>query len=216
MEIILNANPKKAPHSIYALMKLWTDCNFRVQTHVHSTIIGSVPDFGIQRDENNSKKNNISIRLIWKDGKLKNYFYNKLLRVYIYKIFSKSIKFVFIVPDLQLKSDLSTCPVTGEVNFLRYLSRRVDYHHYEKSDPVETNLIDSILDLCHILSYQSPKEKQATISRLGDHLTKGPWFLNKKEPSIVDIAVWSLIKQLDSKLPPSLAKWLQNCQKNFL
>lgn len=187
VDMILNANPKKLPFSILALSKLWTDSSFRVQSHVHSTISGSIPQFEIPDDENNTQKNIINLRLIWKD-----------------------------VPDLQLNSDLSTCSTTGEVNFLRYLSRLIESHNYEKSDPLEANQIDSVLDLCHISSHQSPKEIHSTISKLGGHLTKGPWFFNKKEPSIVDIAVWSLIKRLNSKLPPSLAKWFQHCEKTFL
>ncbi|XP_033215228.1 probable aminoacyl tRNA synthase complex-interacting multifunctional protein 2 isoform X2 [Belonocnema kinseyi] len=187
VDIILTANPKKAPYSILALTTLWSDSSFRIQTHVHSTITGTVPEFAIQKDENNTQKNVINLRLIWKD-----------------------------VSDLELKSELSTCPISGEVNFLRYLSRLIQSHNYENADPVETNLIDSILDLCHMLSHQSPREAQATISILGDHLTNGPWFLNKKDPSLVDIAAWSLIKRLNSKLPSSLAKWFQNCEKTFL
>lgn len=133
----------------------------------------------------------------------------------MYLNFKKKL-FFFTVSDLELKSELSTCPISGEVNFLRYLSRLVVTHNYENADAVGTNLIDSILDLCHMLSHQSPREAQATISNLGDHLTNGPWFLNKKDPSLVDIAAWCVIKRLNSKLPPNLAKWFQNCERTFL
>ena len=122
---------------------------------------------------------------------------------------------LFTVSDLQLIAKLSTYPITGEVNFLRYLSRLVETHSYENSSALEANLIDSILDLCHI-SQESPKEAQAMISNLNDRLKEGPWLLSKKDPSIADIAAWSLIKRLNSKLPPSLAKWFQNCEKTFL
>lgn len=75
VDIILTANPKKAPFSILSLAKLWSDSSFRLQTHVHSTIAGTVPKFTIRKDENNTPKNVINLRLIWKDGKFSHYIY---------------------------------------------------------------------------------------------------------------------------------------------
>lgn len=111
---------------------------------------------------------------------------------------------------------LTTCSVEGEVNFLRYLCRVVKSHCYETSNPVEATLIDSILDFCHVSSFQTMKEVQTSILRLNDHLTKGPWLLNKKEPTIVDVAVWSMVKRLNLKLTSNLGKWFQYCEKTFL
>ncbi|XP_051172893.1 aminoacyl tRNA synthase complex-interacting multifunctional protein 2 isoform X2 [Leptopilina boulardi] len=188
IDIILNANPKKPPFSILALSKIWKDSSFQIQTHVHSSIIENVPEFLLTKNEENIQKNCINLRLIWRD-----------------------------VPDLTLKCGLTTSSIEGEGNFLRYLSRLVKNHSYENSDPIEATKIDSILDFCHYSLSQSTKDVQSTILRLNDYLTKGPWLLNKIQPTIIDVAVWSLCKRLNLKLTsPTLAKWFQQCEKTFV
>ncbi|XP_043470842.1 aminoacyl tRNA synthase complex-interacting multifunctional protein 2 isoform X2 [Leptopilina heterotoma] len=191
VDIILSANPKNPPFSILALTKIWKDSIFQIQSHTHSSINESVPEFSLNDNkENKTQKNCINLRLIWKD-----------------------------VPDVRLNCGLTKCPIDGEVNFLRYLCRVVKSHSYENSNSSieEITRIDSILDFCHSSMFETTRQVEKAILRLNEHLTKGPWLLNKSEPSVIDMAVWSLIKRLNLKLQsPSLAKWFQECEKKFV
>ncbi|XP_076288766.1 putative aminoacyl tRNA synthase complex-interacting multifunctional protein 2 isoform X2 [Lasioglossum baleicum] len=185
VNLIVNVNPKMLPYSALALKRVWTDTDIRIQTYIHSSIDEQVPSIE-QSVTQSPRKNVINIQLIWKD-----------------------------VADLELVSGLRGYSITGEMNFLRHLSRLVSLHNYENSAcPENVNRIDWILDLCHSIRYQSTLErKQELILLLVDKLNiNSP---DKKEPDIADIAVWSTIKQVYPKCPSKLQKWFIACEKRF-
>lgn len=106
----------------------------------------------------------------------------------------------------------------GEVNLLRYLSRLIESQNYEiEAGAVESVKIDSVLDLCHELSFaDSPKAVNSAFSILGGKLGSGQWLVGRSEPSIADVAAWSAIKRLDSKkLPGNLSGWFTRCNDLF-
>lgn len=76
VNLIVNVNPKKPPYSILALPKVWNDINIKLQSYVHSSVIGTVPEIYIC-DINPPKPNVINLFLIWKEGKLNNNNVNK-------------------------------------------------------------------------------------------------------------------------------------------
>lgn len=76
VNLIINVNPKKPPYSILALQKVWNDISIKLQSCVHSSVIGNVPEICIC-DINPPKPNVINLFLIWKEGKLYNNNVNK-------------------------------------------------------------------------------------------------------------------------------------------
>ncbi|XP_076653728.1 putative aminoacyl tRNA synthase complex-interacting multifunctional protein 2 isoform X2 [Halictus rubicundus] len=183
--LIINANPKMLPYSVLALQQVWMDTDIRIETYVHSSINEQIPSIE-QSITQSPRKNVVNLQLIWKD-----------------------------VADLELVSGLRGYNITGEINFLRHLSRLISSHNYENSMcPENVNRIDWILDLCHSIRYQSTlKRKQELISLLVDKLNINS--SDKKEFDIADIAVWSTIKQVFPKCPPKLEKWFIACEKRF-
>ncbi|XP_015431574.1 PREDICTED: uncharacterized protein LOC107187897 isoform X2 [Dufourea novaeangliae] len=185
MNLIINVNPKMPPYSALALQQVWNDIDIKLQNYVHSSINEKVPL--IHQPVIHSPRNNvINLSVIWKN-----------------------------VEDLELVSGLYGSPVNGETNFLRYISRLINAHNYENSDCLENvNRIDTILDLCHSIHFQSTlKKKQDVLSLIADKLDRNSF--GKKEPDIADIAVWSTIKQNFPKCPPKLEKWFEAFEKCF-
>ncbi|XP_076674865.1 putative aminoacyl tRNA synthase complex-interacting multifunctional protein 2 isoform X2 [Andrena cerasifolii] len=187
VKLIINANPKKPPYSISAMQKLWEDVDIKVETHVHSSISEEGPV--VHRSVSSYPNSNIiNLLLIWKD-----------------------------VEDLELVSGLHNYHVTGETNFLRYISRLLSSRNYENSIcPQRINTADSILDLCHSLHFQESSAKKQEILRLIANKLDSDWF-GKEKPNIADIAAWCTIKQVFSeKCPPKLRKWYEACEKLFV
>lgn len=185
--LIINVNPNRPPYFILALQKLWTDTNIKVQTYTHSSV-NKGELITHQLDTSSSKKNVINLSLIWKD-----------------------------VEDLELILGLRSYHITGEINFLRYLSRLLNSHNYENSVCLEkVNTIDLILDLCYCLHFEaSLKKKQEMLSLIADKLDAN-WFDNKT-PDIADVAAWCTIKQsFPKKYPSKLNRWFEACEKLFV
>lgn len=187
INLIINVNPKRPPYFISALQKVWKDTDFNVQTYVHSSISEGGPT--VHQQITSSPKNNvINLSLIWKD-----------------------------VEDLELVSGLHRYFITGETNFLRYISRLLSSHNYENSSyPEVVNTIDLILDVCHCLHLQeSLKKKQELLSILADKLDAN--WSSEKKLDIADIAAWCTIKQMYPKKCPSIVKkWFEACEKHFM
>lgn len=101
-------------------------------------------------------------------------------------------------------------PILGEVNFLRFMSRIIESHNYERTC-LQPHTLDYALDYTHVLHNQKCIEKGLHV--LADKFDK--WSC-KGGFNIVDIAVWSLIKQFPgTRLPPTLCKWYTLCESAF-
>ncbi|XP_076233094.1 putative aminoacyl tRNA synthase complex-interacting multifunctional protein 2 isoform X2 [Calliopsis andreniformis] len=187
VNLIINANPEKPPYSILALQRLWQDTDIKVQTFVHSSVSKEGPT--VHHSTTSSPNSNVvNLTLIWKN-----------------------------VEDLQLVSGLHSYHITGETNFLRYISRILSLHNYESFTCIEkVNAIDTILDLCHSLHYQeSLQKKQEILSLIADKVNTN--WSGKENLDIADIAAWCTIKQVfPKKYPPKLKKWYEACEKLFV
>ncbi|XP_076228186.1 aminoacyl tRNA synthase complex-interacting multifunctional protein 2 isoform X3 [Nomia melanderi] len=183
--LIIYVNPKTPPYSTLALKRVWMDTDIRIQTYIHSSVSEEVPLI-YQSITNSPRKNIINLSVIWKN-----------------------------VEDLELVSGLRGYNITGEINFLRYISRLISSHDYENSMCTEkVNRLDLILDLCHLVHFQNTlKSKQELLLSIADELDLNA--SDKKEPDIADIAVWSTIKQIFPKCPPKLEKWFKAYEKRF-
>lgn len=102
--------------------------------------------------------------------------------------------------------------IIGEINFLRYVSRMIESHNYEKTVLQACN-IDIALDIVYKLQFE--KCIIRGLHKLANIFEK--WSCNKHgEFNIADIAVWSLIKQFaETSLPLPLKKWYALCEEAF-
>lgn len=124
----------------------------------------------------------------------------------------------FSVDDLEVVTNLFRYPLIGEVNFLRYLSRLIEAHNYERKDLVSVFTTDNILDLCCRVRHQTSRDKlDEVLSMLYQQLEQARWN-GSNEPSIANIAAWSTIKQFSSsrRLPKFIQKWYEICEKAFI
>ncbi|XP_011139694.1 probable aminoacyl tRNA synthase complex-interacting multifunctional protein 2 isoform X2 [Harpegnathos saltator] len=187
VSLVLNINPWKPPYSIYALQKLWKDTNIIVKSYVHSTIVGRVP-IDFSSNTHPGVNNVVNLNIIFK-----------------------------AVNDVEVVTNLLRYPLLGEVNFLRYLSRLIKTHNYEK-DFASACTIDNILDLCCRVRSQTIRDKtDEALSILYQELEHTRWN-GRDEPSIADMAAWSTVKQFSSnrRLPQIIQRWYEICEKTFM
>ncbi|KAG5323620.1 AIMP2 protein, partial [Pseudoatta argentina] len=178
--VVLNVNPRKPSYSILALQKLWKDIQFNVTSHTHSTMKDEIPIIFPKRILPSTKAAQF-ITLIWKD-----------------------------VPDMETVVNTYSCPIRGEVNFLRLMSRLIESHNYE-STCSQPQTLDFALDFTNFL--HSQKCIKDGLITLANEFEK--WSC-KGGFNIVDIAVWSLIKQFhETDLPPVLHEWYIRCESFF-
>ncbi|KAG5337834.1 AIMP2 protein, partial [Acromyrmex heyeri] len=178
--VVLNVNPRKPPYSILALQKLWKDIQFNVTSHTHSTMKDEILIIFPKRILPSTKAAQF-ITLIWKD-----------------------------VPDMETVVNTYSCPIRGEVNFLRLMSRLIESHNYE-STCSQPQTLDFALDFTNFL--HSQKCIKDGLITLANEFEK--WSC-KGGFNIVDIAVWSLIKQFhETDLPPVLHEWYIRCESFF-
>ncbi|XP_014211858.1 aminoacyl tRNA synthase complex-interacting multifunctional protein 2 [Copidosoma floridanum] len=191
-EIIVNANPASPPYVVLALQRIWTDTKFNVKVHTNSCY-GAVARNSAFEDKLLTTAgvypyHNIDVTLIWKN-----------------------------VKDTQLITRVYDFPFEGEANILRYLARLVEEYNYEELQPEVSISIDNVLDLCLQLPYDDARQKNATIVKFATYLGENPWLLNSLYPSIVDIAVWSVLKRESNyKIPSKLETWFDLCEETFL
>ena len=126
--------------------------------------------------------------------------------------------YFIIVPDVQLISKFYDYPFDGEANALRYLSRLTKKYNYESTKTLELlTSTDVILDLCLQLPYEEPRNVNAVTSKFANYIGTQSWLLKSSEPSIVDVAVWSILKRIvPNRVPRELKNWYALCEKTFL
>lgn len=120
---------------------------------------------------------------------------------------------------MQLITKVQDFPFEGEISVLRYLTRLIEKYRYE--DPKllgDSNISDTILDLCSRLPREDPANVQDIINQFIGYLNKRAWFSNlTDQPSIVDVAVWSILKRtMRDDVPRELKRWFNLCEGRFL
>jgi hypothetical protein len=110
--------------------------------------------------------------------------------------------------------------IKGEVNVLRYLSRLGPpaFNYELNSDPATSARLDGLLDTCYTLARcRTVKEQQLAINELSGYLGKGRFMVGGNAISIADVAVWSVLRQIDVRLQRNMSsdmkRWLQHCSQ---
>jgi hypothetical protein len=108
--------------------------------------------------------------------------------------------------------------IKGEVNILRYLSRLgpPKFNYELDNDPVTSARLDDVLDICYSLARcSSVKEQQPFIRALNNYLGKSQFMAGGDRISVADVAVWSVLRQIDVEpqrdLSYGMNKWLHDC-----
>ncbi|CAB0000989.1 unnamed protein product [Nesidiocoris tenuis] len=167
-DVVFNVNPAHPPHSLLGLAKLWSGTlDFNVTCHTHSSV-RNLPKPAAELQEKlaalapGKAPACLNIRLVWKevDGDA-----------------------CFVI------SPLKSVPISGEVNFLRFLNSCVA----GKLGDVEQTILDDRLDSCHAISVATvPKsELRSHHQNVFEGLKTSKW-LSGDQPSILDVACWSL------------------------
>lgn len=108
---------------------------------------------------------------------------------------------------------LSQTMVSGEVNFLRFLSRltKTTLSYENDSNALE---VDSLLDQCYLLARTKSKvERAGIIQSLNKALAKTAWLAGSNQAGILDVAAYSAVTQcgISNELNSNLTKWYQKC-----
>jgi hypothetical protein len=110
--------------------------------------------------------------------------------------------------------------IKGEVNVLRYLSRLGPpaYNYELNSDPATSARLDGLLDTCYTLARcRTVKEQQLAVRALGGYLGKTQFMAGGDGISIADLAVWSVLRQIDLQLQRDMSsdmkQWQQRCSQ---
>lgn len=96
---------------------------------------------------------------------------------------------------------------------LRYLSRSIDSQLTYDSDP-DSLEVDSLLDQCYLLfRAKSKTERAGILQALSKTVNKSSWLAARDQPSVADVAAYSVIRQreVSNELSASLTKWYQKC-----
>jgi len=101
-------------------------------------------------------------------------------------------------------------PVVGEVNIARYLARLM-IPRYD-ADIVIATQIDTLLDHAALLLHSSDT-LIASVKSLAQLLGRKKWFVGNDRLSLVDIVMWSAIKQRNVAVsaPENVHQWLARC-----
>ncbi|XP_045445507.1 uncharacterized protein LOC123653559 isoform X1 [Melitaea cinxia] len=139
-------------------------------------------------------------------------FFKKFQDLYKFQIDSK-VNFRLIFKDstaAELKLSTLGVPIKGTGNILRYLCLTYpnivpyDYTNYE---------VDGLLDICYQIETSSDQNKLTLIPKLFKNYVK--WIF-KSQFSIVDVAVFNIIKQLQNGTKYVPQQWFDDCEKIVL
>lgn len=192
-DIVVYASPEHAPYSLLGLTRLWgASCPVELSNHTHSSV-KEAPAFAGSFCNSVNGIPQIRITLIWKD------------------VGAETELVINPVKHLSIR---------GETNILRFLSRvgPSNLSYENSSDLIQTTQLDEVLDNCQRLARShTVKEKQAIVRSFNSSLGKTEWMCGQPKVSIVDLAVWSVVKQLGSSatLIQTMSKWMERCDRLF-
>ncbi|XP_064618107.1 aminoacyl tRNA synthase complex-interacting multifunctional protein 2-like [Liolophura sinensis] len=189
-DIVVNADPDKPPLSLFIILKLLAQ-NTKVLTtaHVHSSVTHiekHLKEIFTNGPRGMRTEYQFAVTLVWKKEELS--------------------------PSMMVDPHRQS-PVVGEANIARYLAR-LFMPAYDSSDPVQSTLIDTWLDMAtHQLLQGNSKEKAAAVRNLNSRLGKNDWLV-ASSMSLADIVVWSALQQvgLTQDAPANVQKWICSCR----
>ncbi|XP_026282620.1 aminoacyl tRNA synthase complex-interacting multifunctional protein 2 isoform X2 [Frankliniella occidentalis] len=192
-DIVVYASPKNPPYSLLGLARVWrASCPIQISNHTHSSV-KEAPSAALTFVNEVTGVPNLKIILIWKE-----------------------------VPETELViNPIRHIAVRGETNILRFLSRvgPTDYAYEANSNLSQVALLDEVLDNCQRLARsKTVKEKQAIVRTFNASLGKSEWMCGQPKLSIIDTAVWSVLKQQgpSAALTQTLTKWMERCDSMLL
>ncbi|XP_044732817.1 probable aminoacyl tRNA synthase complex-interacting multifunctional protein 2 isoform X2 [Chrysoperla carnea] len=200
-KIALKIHPNYIPFYLLDVQNLWKgfiDVIFDV--HVHSSV-KNLPEANrnfaklLTNTNENSNLPQLRVTIIWKE--------------------------VQNVAELVVSALLE--PIIGDTNILRYLARiensqKLIYEENQNQFEIKSIHIDNVLDICYRLSHRqcSSKSKRQELLHLVDNkLGKSQWLAGTDSLSIADIALHSVIQQLNlsNLLNVNLSNWLKRYQQ---
>ncbi|XP_026329651.1 aminoacyl tRNA synthase complex-interacting multifunctional protein 2-like isoform X2 [Hyposmocoma kahamanoa] len=164
------------------------------------------------------KESNLAVNVSWhihssvpneKVAKIKA-FVNKLKTTGNSSKINLRLIFRYGSADSELKLSSLGVPIVGNVNILRYLS--YVYPSTLPYDP-EDYYVDYLLDLCHLLERTPEKNKDAVTKKI---FAQHKSWIYKDEFSIVDGAVYNVVKQWQNSTKYVPKSWFDKCEKKFL
>ncbi|ENN75454.1 hypothetical protein YQE_08004, partial [Dendroctonus ponderosae] len=191
--LVITANPSSPPYALQLVQRLLqNEIGLVIVSYVHSSVV-SLSDAVKSLKESLSSFQPpsgvpvVNVKLIWKNSE---------------QIIGSNSEFL-----------LSQTVVSGEVNFLRFLSRltKTTLTYENDSNALE---VDSLLDQCYLLVRTKTKvERSGIIQSLSKALAKASWIAGSNQAGIVDVAAFSAIRQcgISNELNPNLTKWYQKC-----
>jgi len=182
-DIVIRATPQHAPNVLPLLCNQLMAIGLKVFTssHVHSSFLSKIPneleDFLPNSNCNSRGEADLCVTLIWKDVGL----------------------------DMELvTSPTSTSVIKGEVNLLRYVSRRFNVFSVNELDEISIQVVESLLDTFHAEKWSSG----SNITSMVENSLKKSQFLAKKF-SLADVYAMSILKKTKNNKP--ILEWLKRC-----
>ncbi|GIX99738.1 aminoacyl tRNA synthase complex-interacting multifunctional protein 2 [Caerostris extrusa] len=183
-DIVIKANPKCPPLSIWVLYHLFSQSTATcLATYLHSSLKTIPEDVRHLQNASSSESCNISLTVIWRDGK----------------------------KDHEMMIDpIHQSTIEGEVNIARYLSRLLCFT--DENDALLSTQIDNWLEVVHSsIIHGNNKDRQGALRSLNAHFGKNS-FLVGDSFTIADIVMWSALIQtkLHQNLPTNAEKWFKS------
>merc|ERR1712156_1407326 len=185
-DVVIRANPCHPPETLPIICKTLQECKYKVFTsfHVHSSLPKGVPnrlkDFLPVSNCSSRSKADLWVTLIWNSGK---------------------------------ETELATSPtssllVKGEINFLKYFSRRFNLFNLSEMNEIQTAQAESLLEslYCDVMWGAGNFEP----------ILKKSQFLTCGKLGIADVYAYALISSEKSgKHSKFLKEWQKRCEQAF-
>lgn len=105
---------------------------------------------------------------------------------------------------------ISSMPILGEANMLRYLARVIPVLEYEQRNSFD---IDTLLDTSYTIAEAKTKTERTTLLQSIYKMLGKNTYLTGSQITIADLSVYSAIKQTGAKdANATLTKWLQRVE----
>ena len=175
-------------------------------THIHSNVVRGIPnllkDFLPNSNCSARTEADLCITLIWKNGRnfTWNWFCHNFLPKFIYFSVGKDLELV--------TSPTSNSLLKGEVNLLRYFSRRFNLFNIGSLADKEIDSMENTFDLIYSEFWSSGQANTLIENLIGK---KDPQFLVNKKFSPVDVLAMTIFSNI--KKPNNLAQnYVKKCQ----
>ncbi|KAK7580513.1 hypothetical protein V9T40_001142 [Parthenolecanium corni] len=186
-DIVINADPNHPPYALLWLTKLW-NLPVDISVHLHSSVSALPEKLSSFTSLTNVTSSESSIKV-----------------TFVWKE---------VGPDAQLVvSPIKNKVILGEVNILRFFETFMP-----ENDNLDVKIKNNeVLDIAHRLNHVSGKEVYVFVSKLSNILGTNHYFTQKSDPSVVDVAVWSVLlrKTKLNALPSNLKKWASSYSENL-